>query len=449
MASAKRTRQRQLRTTIQEGVATLAEVRSEIVDLGEAVAGTGGTIEVLLISPGWGSSGFYSPDVLEAAGTARVFPRGTQMFLDHPTMTERNDRPERSVRDLAAVLESDGVWNANGKNGPGLYAFAKVFETWKPLIAELAAHIGVSIRAAAEMSSGEAEGRKGRIIDRLVEAVSVDFVTRAGRGGAVLAVLEAAGHQVDEARNIGEWMQSRIHLDFTTRADDMFGEGRLTKDERISLSNAIGAALDAFATTVEDLAPQLLARDLWADPAATQTTTESQEDQMDKKEIDEAVAAAVQAQVAPIVTELEETKAKLAAAETELAEAKTTGQQASEALLLTAAKGHVEANDKVKALPEVAKARVVEALVHAATAGDDGKLDTAKLDEAITTTVDAEVKYLAEATGSPVRGVGSTSDGTPAGSDDATKDAEARLEESFKAIGLTDGAAKIAVGGRA
>lgn len=447
MASPKRARQRQ-RRLIQEAAATVTEVRTDLLDLSEAAIRPDGTANIKIISPGWGTSGYYSPDVLEAAGTDRVFPRGTQMFLDHPGSTERHDRPERSVRDLAAVLETDGVWQANHPDGPGLYAQAKVFETYQPLIKDLAPYIGVSIRAAAEMGTGEAEGRKGRIVERLVEAVSVDFVTKAGRGGAVISVLEAAGRTdlIEEQGNVGEWFQSRIHLDFTTRADDMFGDGRLTKEERIALSTGIGAALDAFSTTVEDLAPQLLSRSLWADPAAATQTTESQEDAMTPEEIKEAVAAAMKAEVTPIQTELTETKTKLEATEVELAEAKAAGTAAAAQMLATEATAHVAAHAKVKALPAPAAAKVTAALVEKATAGTDGNLDVAKLDAAITEAVDAEVKYLAEAAGSVVRGVGG---GETATTEEADKAVTDRLEEGFKRIGVSDEAAKIAVGGRA
>lgn len=452
MASAKRRRQRDLRL-LEESAATLTQVSTDLVvlDVDEAALRKDGTVGVRIITPGWGASGYYSADVLEAAAGAQVFPAGTQMYWDHPTATERADRPERSLRDLAAVTETAARWDANHPQGAGLYAQVKVFEAFRPLLAEMAPHIGVSIRAAAEVVAGEAEGRRGRIVERIVEGKSVDFVTQPGRGGKVLAILEAAGRtDLAETRNVGEWFQSRVHLDFTTRADDMFGEGRLTKDERISLSNAIGAALDAFATTVEELAPQLLTRDLWDDPAATTNTTEShQEDEMTPEEIKEAVAAAVKAEVTPIQTELAETKTKLEKAEADLAEAKTTGSQASEALLVTAAEAHVSANDKVKGLPAVTQARIVESLAKAATFKDGTtELDVTKLDEAIKATVDAEVKYLAEATGSPVSGVGG-GDGTPPATVEVIKEADDALEAAFKRAGLSDGAAKVATAGRA
>lgn len=69
-----------------------------------------------------------------------------------------------------------------------------------------------------------------------------------------------------EAANTGEWLESRIHLMFTEIADNLFGDGRLTRDERKALSHGIGQALDAFRTTIEADAMQLYHRERWKEP---------------------------------------------------------------------------------------------------------------------------------------------------------------------------------------
>lgn len=149
-----------------------------------------GTVPIVLISPGWGSSGYYSAQVLEAAVNGIVFPAGTKMFMDHPGEAESYDRPERSIRDLIGVLESDARWDPK----QGVIGEAKVFDQYCGMFRDpdFVDAIGVSIRAYADTRIGEAEGRKGTIITDLVEAVSVDYVTTPGRGGKVLAVLESA-----------------------------------------------------------------------------------------------------------------------------------------------------------------------------------------------------------------------------------------------------------------
>jgi hypothetical protein len=330
-----------------------------------------GSMLIQVITPGWGSSGYYATEVLEAAGKAKVWPKGTHMYFDHPTATEAADRPERSVKDLAATLTEDARWDSSRK---ALIARAEPVGLGKTVFADEAFRkaVACSVRASAEMEIGEAEGRSGWIVEKIHAGTqnSVDFVTHAGRGGMILEsaraameageldsdrrdkfrnavrdayasdgvdvwvedyddttvywdrwggddpgtfsqayketddavelvgdpvqvrvkrtyvpigeadrvvelTREAALTAVREARNVGMWMESRIHLGFTCTADEMFGDGRLTREERIALSKGIGAALDAFTASVEASAPQLYSRDLWATPDALAAVAEA------------------------------------------------------------------------------------------------------------------------------------------------------------------------------
>jgi len=236
-----------------------------------AEAPTGSRTLITLVTPGWGSSGYYSPEVLEKAATDKVFPANTQMHIDHD-----KDGGVGSVSSLAAVLTEDARWEPNwvdpetGVKGR-LAAENRVFSHKREMLAEMKDAIGTSIAAAAEISFGEAEGKSGRIIESLVPAKTnrVDYVTVAGRGGRISEVLEAA--KVQEARNVGMWLEARMHSMFTNIADEMFGDGRLTREERITLSGALGDALTSFTATVEGSAPQLFERDLWEDPTSTAT----------------------------------------------------------------------------------------------------------------------------------------------------------------------------------
>jgi hypothetical protein len=149
-----------------------------------------GRMQIQVITPGWGSSGYYSPAVVEAA--APLVEVGTQMFLDHPTEDEATARPERSVRDIAAVVTEAGRWDEGLQ---AVVAEARVAAPYRALMADVdfVHAIGLSIRGSAtDVTEGEAEGRRGRIIEGLARIDSVDFVTRAGRGGRVLQLLESA-----------------------------------------------------------------------------------------------------------------------------------------------------------------------------------------------------------------------------------------------------------------
>lgn len=162
----------------------------DLVPLEEAVKADG-TIPIKIIQPGWGSSGYYSADVLKRDGP-QVFTPGVKMYWDHPTESEEAERPERSLRDLAAELVTAAEWQDQGARGPGLYATAKVFGPWREAVSELGPHIGVSIRALGRARHGKAEDRQGPIVEQIVAGKSVDFVTVAGAGGEIVGLFEAA-----------------------------------------------------------------------------------------------------------------------------------------------------------------------------------------------------------------------------------------------------------------
>lgn len=152
--------------------------------------GAPGRLLIQLITPGWGSSGYYSRQVLENAAADKVWPAGTHIYFDHPSESEMFDRPERSVRDLAAILAEDAYVDGAG----GLVAEADIIGPYRDLLTDdtFMAAVGMSIRASADTTVGEAEGRKGTLITRLIEGESVDLVTKAGRGGRILAAVESA-----------------------------------------------------------------------------------------------------------------------------------------------------------------------------------------------------------------------------------------------------------------
>lgn len=143
---------------------------------------------IKLIAPGKGSSAFYPAEVLKRDGP-NVFKAGTPMRIDHPTRAEEAARPEGSVKDWGAVLESDAVWHDNHAQGPGLYGRIKPFSDFAGLIDEKGPYAGVSIRAngSAVMESGKPKLRDGvPILKELTAAEGVDMVTRAGAGGMFL-----------------------------------------------------------------------------------------------------------------------------------------------------------------------------------------------------------------------------------------------------------------------
>ncbi len=182
----------------------MPDIIREAVAVGEL---TGSRQEITIATPGWGSSGYYSTTALAEAANDLVFPKGTQMHIDHDGEMARFEQPAGSLSKLAAALDEDARWQPDwvdpetGVKGR-LVAEADVFSPWRAFLKEAKDVIGASLSASATVSKGEAEGRKGTIIEKLLPSPlnRVDYVTKAGRGGRISAVLESAfNHSVEEA----------------------------------------------------------------------------------------------------------------------------------------------------------------------------------------------------------------------------------------------------------
>lgn len=133
----------------------------------------------------WGSSAYYPAEVLERDG-ARVFTSGLPMYLNHPTETEKYDRPERSVENMVGKLLTDAVFEEDG-----LYADVEFYDSFVTMINERAEDVGLSVRASGLTEDGEMDGRYGPILVGMLAAESVDVVTRAGAGGKLTSILES------------------------------------------------------------------------------------------------------------------------------------------------------------------------------------------------------------------------------------------------------------------
>jgi hypothetical protein len=250
---------------LQEAIATLGDASAQ--------QARPGRLRIRLIEGDvQGSSGFYPAATLKR--DASVFKAGTKCYVNHPSLSESVDLPERSVYDLAGTLTTDARYE-----GDGLYAEVELapHHRWIEGVKDM---IGMSIRASGTVEDSTVATIRGPVVTSITAAESVDFVTTAGAGGKIVSLLESARtaaiaeaakpgkQELREARNIGAHMEAHIHKSFTNRADDMYGDGRLTREERIGLSEAIGKGLDAFTAHVQEAHPQLYARDLWTDPAA-------------------------------------------------------------------------------------------------------------------------------------------------------------------------------------
>ena len=147
---------------------------------------TGLAIDVHIISPGQGSSGYYFEQVLRKACESGVYPAGMHMHWDHPTATQEQEQPARTLTSLAGILTESGRYDPNGWDGPGVYAKAKIFPEWVAKVRAMDGYIGISHFVSGIAEDGLLpDGKRGKVITELLPDPlnTVDFVTVPGAGG--------------------------------------------------------------------------------------------------------------------------------------------------------------------------------------------------------------------------------------------------------------------------
>ena len=375
---------------------------SKLVTLTESVtqsrlteAGTPGRFLLRIIDAGEGSSGVYTPEVLEQAATDKVFPAGTHCYLDHAAALRRGPHGERSVRDLAAVLDEDARWDDELQ---GLVAETVVFGGDADRLRELAPHIGVSISASAQMGPPLPGGRKPTV-RRLVAAESVDFVVQAGRGGAILAVLESAEGVAGEESTTRD-THDLLHRVVQERyADPRVGVFAGVRDFDPDAGLVFFYIEDTCyqqqfttdpVTLVGDpVEVRVVTQYVPVTSAAGATETQKETDMPTQAELD-----AVNAQLAEAIRRAEEAEAKVA--EAAAREALANARKVAAGKVAEATKGLLPA--------------IVERVATTTEAGVTATTSAAEMDTLIAGAVEAETKYLAALTEGRLTGFGPSAD---------------------------------------
>ena len=156
-----------------------------------------GRATVIVIKAGFNATEdrYYPAEVLKR--DYGIF-EGMKMYADHPTEQEDKERPERSIRDWVATL-SEVACDDNGV----VTGIAEIIEPW--MMQKLAAlrekdmlsEMGISINAVGSASKGTIDGKETLVIEKLVAARSVDFVTEPGAGGVVTLYEADRNHDID------------------------------------------------------------------------------------------------------------------------------------------------------------------------------------------------------------------------------------------------------------
>ncbi len=354
-----------------------------------------GVLTVTVIKPGFSKnstklkeSGKTLPRYYPASTLKRdhkIF-NGSKMFADHQTESEAKSRPEGSVKDWVASLgetwvESDGT--VMGKATVIDPQFKEKLDTLSKngLLKEMK----TSVRIAAGVTEGEAEGKEAAVIESILSNKSVDFVTYAGAGGQV----EAMESQAVEG-----------DVDLVSEA--------VLRDRRPDLVELIESRARKENTDVKTLEQQLKE----ANDKLTALTTERDDlktklNEADGPEVTPKKFKALQAENAKLLKENEEL---------------TNGQAKRDA---TEKLGKLLKESK---LPEASQKRLQERFKDATSDEDFVEAIKDEQDYVKTIAGPTRVKHLGES-GSNV-------------------DHKANVIESFKAMGMSEEQAKIAAAGR-
>lgn len=200
-----------------------------------------GLLTLTVIRPGLNKSGerYYPADVLKR--DHHIF-EGAKMFVNHQTEKELKERPEGRVQDWAATMkkvwaESDGTIKGQAAViDPNLKA--KLEELNKQ---GMLSDMGVSIRALGESVPGEISGKKTNIVESLLRARSVDFVTYAGAGGRV-EVMESDRIDDDiDLAQVSEAELRRLRPDLVQLIESQAKEQEMNEKELKALQDRLTA----------------------------------------------------------------------------------------------------------------------------------------------------------------------------------------------------------------
>lgn|GEM_PF-4349743 len=346
--------------------------------LSEAQALGGNKFRMSVLRTGWnvkldGSPGgkYYTR---ESIATVVPMIEGAKSFADHPTDREERERPQRSVRELVGYW-TDAKQEADGRATATLVLLESAawlkpaLVTAEELNSKGIVFVGPSINGYGSARIGDAEGRRGKIVESVKRLQSIDIVTEPGAGGTVDKLLEGAKpNKEDEPM---DWTKITFEELKKHRPD------LLPKEEPLKET----AALAGEGKTVDQLVAEAVTKEVDKIKEAAMAPA--------KTAAEELTRTRIKMQVGPMIREqLKESKLP------ELTQDKLYR--------------HLEARDFAK----------------------DGALDETALKEAVTAAVTEERDYLSKLTeAGKITGMGITGD--PPKSDELVNTVQAKMDKMF------------------
>ncbi|MBC9783541.1 hypothetical protein H1S01_03315 [Heliobacterium chlorum] len=356
-------------TSLTEGATEQGDFDG-LTRLTEAATPMGGNKwRMTVLRPGWnirldGSLGdkYYTKQFVTSLAPLL---EGAKAYADHQTDREEREKPERSTRDLVGYW-SDAKVEPDGRATATLTLLESA--SWlKAAIAEAEklnnekgiVLVGPSIDGYGTTRIGDAEGRRGKIVESAIGLRSVDIVTKPAAGGTVDQLIESAKEDIDlDLKNltIDQLKASR---------PDLFAQITQTK-EAAAPAGIVGAPVGIAGI----------------DAATLQATISSE------------VTRIVEAAMAP---------------------AKQAAEQMTKARVQMEAEPAIRAKLKESKLPDITQDKLFR-LLAAADYAKDGSLDSDKLKEACDKAINEEREYISRLTAAgQITGMGGGGDQPPAG----------------------------------
>ena len=224
--------------------------------------------EVTLVKAGWSENGrYYSPEVL--AESVSLW-EGARAFYNHGPSTSQ----ARDVRELFGQYQ--GV-KADPKTGAVkgelkvLDGEDKAWSLIKASVKNPKPPVGLSITGIAKIGEGEVDGKKGDVVEKILEAYSCDMVTHPAAGGSFeqIAASEEGGLTAVLLKHVTKQQLEEVRPDIVDAFKREWktlrkGEGNSLDPKEIQemLDKAVNSITAGFKTEVKTIADKVEAQGL-------------------------------------------------------------------------------------------------------------------------------------------------------------------------------------------
>lgn len=205
------------------------------------VKGSKGNYLVSIATPGQGSSGFYSEDMLKSYGPV-AFPAGAKSFINHD--------PKRDMRDCIGTFPEGAYWDDDRKQ---LMGELEPFPHWAEFLGSVAEHSGMSIYMAGE---SDKDGNVTKLVeDRQNGCDLVAYPGLVGSGFVEMLESARAGSETPPANSAEDTNDGKDATRMTdeqfTELKSMFADAIATKTAEAQVTAQVEADEAAVAEAVE------------------------------------------------------------------------------------------------------------------------------------------------------------------------------------------------------